>query len=497
MPNVFLHGQFGFDVFNKSGELKYSKKNIDNFITSQGMEYPYSFFFADCFRYISFGFGNAQNSISNQDGHTVTTGLAENSPYTYIGGMTNGTSNYLSNGCGYTELNSGVKLSRAWRIPSSDESFFDNNYSFREVMVSPGRPFVEISHLPDPPEKLCSSSNYSLDGSIAGLEESTLANYYGSADDYNTDKMSLCEADKAFARIVIDKIDVDTNDYLVASYDLYLYYNTGLKDFRVKNNTVPTTFEISGKGNLVHPGVALIYDGNVNPYKSRASVEYGESFYTLVGCPLEPSMKTNAEYKNFEVVVSDNNTQFSIDRINGGSGNTPADFGCINWQKDIFSRIENQSEPVNNIINARTIDTLGNLPNSDNYTENDEGQQKASINSTIDFSVDRNKPQSYDPNGRSRTSLYSFENTISSAAFEHPIRAITLCFRHKDTDVLYPFFDAVLYPKDSNQYLTFNNYNISVPTSDKYYSIEAGYLFSMHFGMTWTTYCPQNVIGCS
>ena len=143
-----VQGEYTVDVYRRDGNLSYSMGPFKNFITSTGLSYPHNFAFADCFRYISFGSGTAVNSIKNtiNGGWGTITLDKPMTGFSFIGGRgtqydsAHATSQYSS--ASFKETISGLSLSRGWRVPIGDTNYFDTGYTFKEVMLSPGRPYV-------------------------------------------------------------------------------------------------------------------------------------------------------------------------------------------------------------------------------------------------------------------------------------------------------------------------------------------------------------------
>jgi len=145
--NLKLEGQYTVDVYRKDGSLSYSIGPKPNFITNTGMSMPFRYSFADCFRFISLGFGTNVNTIKLNSGAGLgTTGLSQPfGTYSYIGGRSvaqdvgHATSQYSH--ASFSEVNNKVSLSRSWRIPPGTDTF-PASYDFKEFMLSPGRPAV-------------------------------------------------------------------------------------------------------------------------------------------------------------------------------------------------------------------------------------------------------------------------------------------------------------------------------------------------------------------
>ena len=139
-----LEGEYKCRVYNRDGTLLRTLGPEKNFITSTGLSFPYIYAFADCFQYVSLGEGTAKNSIGTPT-DLGTVGLETPIPeFGYIGGrrikedVGHAETNYGD--AGFSEISSGVSLYRGWRIPIGDTNYFSSAYSFKEVMLSPGRP---------------------------------------------------------------------------------------------------------------------------------------------------------------------------------------------------------------------------------------------------------------------------------------------------------------------------------------------------------------------
>ena len=223
---IKLQGQFKFDVFDKNGKLIKTSEYVDNFITNSGATFPYYFAFADCFRFLSVGIGTAQNSI----GPNETVGLqTPNLIYSYIGSRNDfadsSTTNYDINSssplivnCGYTYHSSGVSLFRQWRLPDNQGNFFDSQQIFNEFMVSPGKPYASDGNgnfyysNANQTVKICSCNEVPVDSDGNTIDNSNNSLFTGdcssTADYYNwlslsqPNKIRICDATGAFARLV-------------------------------------------------------------------------------------------------------------------------------------------------------------------------------------------------------------------------------------------------------------------------------------------------------
>ena len=272
LNNLFrINGQFKIDTYGKDNQLKETTNYFDNFITSTGLEYIKTFAFADCFRYLSLGSGTTLNSLT-------TTGISTGIPqFSYIGGTQNDgcteqlASQYDGKSCGYKISNSGVILSRGWRVPTGSD-FFDTDYEFQEFVLSPGQPYAtgyESDGITYTPAQVCGCDqpityiSPGVDGPVYGKESSDFVSNYP----------TICDSVSAFVRVLKDTPKLK-GDYLVVNYSLNVNFNTGMRNFNILVNRSPLPSQTnpidpynwvvsSGVYSIIHPGIKLINDGNV------------------------------------------------------------------------------------------------------------------------------------------------------------------------------------------------------------------------------------------
>lgn len=353
-----LQGQFKFDLYDKEKKLLKSSDYINNFITKTGVFYPYHFAFADCFRFLSIGSGDLKNSILSID---ETTGLHKPiQEFSYIGSRNNFESSESTNysfepSCGYNFPKENiVELYREWTLPNNyggDSGAFQKSGVFSEFMVSPGRPYV----ITDDGGKLCTCDQVS--GGLTGLDCSSVAEYYEWVSKKSQNltrienrKIRICEADKAFARIVLNSpINYLSGSTLNVTYKLSIIIDSG-KKFKSLKESQPITKNWEGKLNLVqnitNPGIKLINNGQIQykqpilgPKENRLQhynydaperiysfgKEYGESFIPPHGIPLEPSnlfLSKNKDLRNIIYYFSEDNIQFLVSPSGGSFINT-------------------------------------------------------------------------------------------------------------------------------------------------------------------------------
>lgn len=351
-----LQGQFKFELYDKDKNLLKNFDFINNFITNTGVLYPYHFAFADCFRFLSAGSGDKKNSIRIQD---ETTGLhIPIKEFSYIGSrnkfedLDNENTNYSNSpSCGYRFPKENViELYRQWTLPNNiggNLGAFQESGSFREFIVSPGRPHVVAEN----GKKFCTCNQSS--GIYSGLDCSAIAEYYEWVYEKSKNlpsanrKLKICDGDKAFARIVLDNpINYFSGDVLNVTYKLSVTIDSGI-NFRSLRPQDPINSNWDGKlnfiSNITQPGIKLINDGEIkyksynvkgpkqlrlqhydydditNARKYDFRYEYGESFIPPHGIPLEPSnlFLQNINLKNIICYLTEDNTQFLISSSGG------------------------------------------------------------------------------------------------------------------------------------------------------------------------------------
>ena len=501
--NIAIRGRFTFNLYHSGLNVPYSSQYVDNFITSTGLSYPASFAFADCFRFISIGSGTAANSITSNGG-LGTTGLQfPISKYSYIGSRNSeNVSQYEPETCGFREQNDKVILSRGWRLPTG-ELYFEKDYNLEEFMVSPGRPYV----VGIDGSKACSSSTFTNYG-VAGLDGATASKVYSSP--------TLCDATAAFAR-VLKSLSIKKDDFLVATYDLSLVFNTGIQDISLTVDNGTSTNPnwdgtINAKANIVHHGINLISDAEHPSYIFAEQpspdfyypYEYGESFVPLWGNPLEPSMVDS----KFVAYLSTDNIQFLANRISGGRSlvNNIEDIGTMAWRRtptqDALPTFPSQ------FLNIRQDGSKDVYPNKTNYT----GANVSAETLPFDVSFIKNSrfqhtPMVYSPrDSRSRTGIYSAQFWIRTpqeiAFLNKPVRSLVIGYYNSlYPDMVYPFYD-LLFADRTNSYPAHNESNATytLPTDTNpptnYFYLENGGILTLSFNMSWSSPCDSLVEGC-
>lgn len=314
--NLRLKGQYRLQVFDKNDQLVSDSNYLDNIITNTGLMFPFDIAFADCFRYLSIGTGQAEETVNDM-------GLEfPINDYTYLGPYRAVNSNvapgsitpdmyYVPEGCGTTLQTGTVELYRSWRIPSG-AGFFEQDYSIgdekiNELMVSPSAP----------------------------IETGMYAGGSGRYLPFAPTGHHLL----AFSRITIPGgVGVKIGDYAIVSYKLSVSPNTQPTFFSGTFNSTNIGQDagfcsgwsgvISGIGGIVHPGIKLISAAEPDQptqYDSIAELNdvdklpgnnqfFGISYTPfLIGAPLEPSCPASVR----KIYTSNDNTQFAANPDGG------------------------------------------------------------------------------------------------------------------------------------------------------------------------------------
>lgn len=503
---ISIGGKFKFDVYDKIGELKYSS-NHNNFVTSTGLCFPSQYSFADCFRFLSFGSGTTANSISMAiNGGWGTTGLAiPLSDFAYIGGRTSygvaDSTLYETEACGYSEQDNRVILSRAWRVPTGG-SLFSGAYTFKEFMVSPGKPPTKGFA----GDEACHCDEFVVDefsNSVPGPDCAEVAKFYTNP--------SICKGNKAFARIIKD-VTVAKDDYLVVTYDLSLSFQSGIKPYGINiSNTkggTNWTGVLTGYSNIIHHGIRLVNNGNVTsvpaPNGTRAQIattysfsnEYGEAFIPSWGAPLEPTCTED----KLVAYLSTDNLQFLVNSVSGGARITGlTSSGLMRWRSTPSQDVSTDFPERFFDIRMKGDKQFYPLPTDVNSEDSAE---------SFDFEVDY-MPHSalqhtalvvpFVQSGRSRSSRYACQfwgwKANNSGFATLPVRALVLAYFDATSTNFTPFFDVLLNDRSRVIVPPTGSATYTVPSSNYFYMEDGGDL-TLQFDMSWSSPCATGVVGC-
>jgi hypothetical protein len=156
-----LKGSYKFDLYSGRGaerRLVESTEWFDNDITCSGLNYPYVYSFADCFKFLSLGTGSTH--ANNQTGTGLRfplTGFQVSNGYVGIGAQSGQYigwqgyeiggphdetySNAQSSSCGSKFTDQGISLYRGWTIPTGaieNGTVSNQTITITSFMVSPG-----------------------------------------------------------------------------------------------------------------------------------------------------------------------------------------------------------------------------------------------------------------------------------------------------------------------------------------------------------------------
>lgn len=467
--DIKVYGKFKFDVYNKNDSLDYSTEYVSNFITPTGLSYISHFAFSDCFRYISIGTGTAPNSILNFG----TTGLEKpilSSGYSYVGGNPISTcvnrrgNQYSSNGCGTEVTSSGVLLSRSWRIPVSN--YFLQDYDINECMVSPGAPKVRAYLFGATGLCHCNEQGY-VSPSETGITIGGIESF-----DFYQRYPNICEADKAFAR-VIQNIPIKESQYLVIKYSLLINPDTGINTFGFKdhrdnpyighdNEGRDNWIGSSGIYNLVHYGIKLINNGSVSStstpqINSHYQFRVGESYIPVMGSALEPSCPIINRYGAIScdnvIAVANDEAGTLIDTglyfpYNPQGRSFPS--GLLRFTPEFA---KNPQTSYSNYYNFRQNSGF-NWPHPNSVNVNITSFRNVfpqdiyfgELSNIKDGVSERN----IELTGRVRRKILNYQFAEPALPYPFPVRAFVMSYIHSGNDTAYPELDMLFYPKNSS-----------------------------------------------
>jgi hypothetical protein len=530
--NLLINGKFKFDVFDRTNQLRYTIED-SNFITPQGLEYIKTYGFADSFRYLSLGSGAIPNTATGNNLGTTGLQIPLSKEFSYLGGNTNinscfdPTNRYVSAGCGTTFTNTGVTLSRSWRIPETEDTFFTIPYTFKEYMCSPGRGRITgwIDESTTGSVCSCNSGIYNnpqLTGVIYGRESTDFALKYD----------NICTDLKAFTRIVKD-ISTIVDDYLVVTYSLDVNYNTGVSKFQIgvnRNNPYPSDEYynwVTGSGafNIVHPSIKLINNGDVTNvlYVPQINDSYefrvGESYVPPLGNPLEP----NCSDENIQGYISNDNLLFLVNEISGGAApyiHLIAPSGLMRFHKNWIAETSSTNSVLGDIIPQLVWASQPRSETTDLFetpypSQTDYNNPSAST----DIAGGTFTPKSFEPNvtsssfdaslpftGRIQGRVISFQYKEPTISEDLPVRAFVYGFTSSSYGYVFPSVDMLFHATGSTKLATpvslpARTYSSPLdPMTSKstagYYYMDENNILQIQNRISWSAPCPIGISGC-
>ena len=513
--NLKLKGEYRIRIFDKNDSLKSDSDFLPNLITNSGMLFPFSVAFADSFRYLSLGSGDADSADYTKTGcekvipefqylgiYNALTTLSQSQDFE--GDSRNLLQNYSEDyyynpeGCGSTLKPDRIELYRTWKVPTGINEYANKNYvgdlAIKELIVSPSAPIEQKM----------------FTGGLSDYLPFTPTGYHN----------------LAFSRIVLDPpFSLSSGDYALVSYRLSLYPQTGVSfytktfnsaTFSAKENDrigcAGWTGVLTGIFTQIHPGLKLISNIDGNSYggydsKSAKEFEYpysipkideqknyfGISYTPLkINCPSEPSV-IDKDY--FYCYLSDDNEQFLANSLGGAipSSSTGKYFPFkTNGIKSsgVCKYIYNLPLKVNDsATNIRTTSSSLLWPNPDNITT----QAPASPN------IRRSTSEAVIiPDYTEHSKLIKFSWQSSNPIIQ---TVSSLVIGYKDPNdrynLIYPFFD-MLFSSTTGQMIPDlklgynpNAYGYYIPmqnTTGSKLFLDGINNLSLYFKLSWTRY---------
>jgi hypothetical protein len=292
---INLDGHFKVDLYNQNDELIESTDFANNFITTTGLSYPYYMPFAEGFKWLSLGTSNTANTIHT----TGLYGRVDGEDYYEYSDAFEYLTGFYPAGCGYVEQPDGIDLYRAWRLPESGNSYMKKEFTFKEMMTSPGRP-----------KKMATPND-------------TEVLYTGGAL-----PVAPTKGLSAFSR-VLQTFTVPSGDWAVITYKLGVTIDTGIRNFNKfiglwdadSEHGSPDLWQnLTGQSKLLHPGVRIV-KGEMNPDDGDENSKDGDTVLApSVGGPMEPYESGKA----LHAYMSTDDTQFLFNPYWGGKVYTGA-----------------------------------------------------------------------------------------------------------------------------------------------------------------------------
>lgn len=276
-----LEGAFKVDTYDKQGNLTESTDWFNNFITQTGLMYPYTYSFANCFRFLTIG--TNMSNVANygaQAGH-ATTGCADPiSSFWAAGdqgdhrqdgrwiGHTAYETGELSSACFTQMTDNGPIFFRAWSVPTGGAtvSVQEGSLNIGEFMVSP-------SSGGDP------TGRYAFSRIIRPL---ILKAGYRAVVSYQL-RVNIQNAKLSF-------ISGGT-------------FDTGNANISTDEDMVKEWGKLSGYFRQTWCGLSMVD-------------KWGASFITKYGNGMEPSI---VDFSNYYIYFSPDNAQFDVDSIYGST----------------------------------------------------------------------------------------------------------------------------------------------------------------------------------
>lgn len=381
---------------------------------------------------------------------------------------------------------------------------------------------------------------------VQGPDGAATAYEYGP----NGRKTPICSQTGAFARVVNKSISVHYGDYLILNYSLNIKVDSGLNRFCLKglqmtrnrtlsndiNNWANSTNGVSGFTTLVHHGLKLINPGSftanapwgypmtqpANAFGGNYDVtnDYGESFVSAWGCPLEPYCSTDC----LSAYLTTDNLQFLVNAHDGGAAQTYAsgNSGLMMFRTNPYNDA-NPSFPAY-LYNVRQPDStnqsVNQMPNPANYQTSDTPANYSFDESFAVTNAIQVLPNNYTKSWRMRSINRNFQwwgpvqSSFSFGTYAgEQIRNVVLSYVSKDyvgyhipymdigfSDSGYHmcprtgYYNGIYEPPPAHYVFDVgDNGNGTVP---KWNYLEPNATLTLQFQILWGAACDPTVVGC-
>ena len=431
--------------------------------------------------------------------------------------------------------------------------YFANQISlddFNDASIDGGDwKICEIYHPCDSSDSVYELTSQNEDGTYrVGTEYSPAAKYYRESAGLN-----ICGASGAFVRIV-KSIPVLKDEYFVFNYSLNVDFETGIHPFSFLMDGTRNTRAGLGNTNwgivagvsagkaigghkLIHAGIKLItsstqaeLDSNISQHGTAdydIYSNYGESYISSWGCPLEPS----ARYTDLRAYLTSDNLQFVANSMNGGASG-------VNYALDGFEftsglmrwRGLSSNTPTADHINIRKLvaDDENHLwPDPSDYTNGIPGEDmlindrvintmgataQTSITETpvatsTFVSANRIRTKTRANEFRGASAANDFAGNIADSIAPAQIRGIVLAYEDPAaTDRMIPYLDCLFKNSGTaidvgmtmipSRNIKAQTYNAGTLKSDYWYYLEADAKLTFSFQQSWGSPCDSSVDGC-
>jgi len=435
-----LQGYFNISVLDARTLEKKSEHQVRNFITSSGLNFPYTKKFRDCFTHFSIGSGTGQNTV-------------------YTSGLESGDSNFtnvenIEELRATRESTSGIDLTRACYI--SGGPILNGDYSFNEVMVGTGDSLA-FSRI---------TGDFSIPSGDVGLLEYTL-------------KISSPTGVKLFSSVI--------QDSHVTSEFISTCSNWGILSgaYSLCHNGIVPVERDGALGGLFEPSLAV--DGSFQS-KYKCSL-YQDNKQFLVDSISGGLSGVGGDYAllRYNYLLNTSNTNTTYNGVTIGT---------------IRERVKNSrdlSESSNRwpaTGNVKTEQNASNFYNnlSDLYDVTKDPLESSSVTNTN---------EAYIETGRSRSQIRKFSWGVQTYRHSVNSIDLKLKSLQIVDNNYYPFLDMVFGASgDLFSYEVsgvgggLSGYNPTGIPEEDFYFVDPLNALDISFRQSWSSPCPSDVSGC-